>query len=409
MPLRRLTAADQDASHGLSREAFGASPPTELPFPMPGSMPWGVETGGRAVAKATGRRYDSWFHGRQVPTLGIGGVVVAPEHRGAGLVGELLERTWQDGREWGAAVSTLFPSAPGIYRPFGYEVITDLADVEVPTRALAGRAAGPREMRKTARMGTLEVPYSAVPGARLRRAEPGDLDAVMSCYDVWARLRNGPLTRRGPSFPVEPEQWLAEITGVTLALDEDDLVVGFCSWSRGAPGREGVIEVPDLVWSDPAARDALVGALASSGSVAQTIRLRTSGALETDLVSRGALPQVLDRSPYMLRILDVVSAFEHLTPARQLAGALTFEVVGDSYGGTDGTYHLEVGDGRARCIRGTGDAPTRLTPRGLALLWSGALPLRSVVAAGLATCAHGPEPLWDALGLHRPLAVLDYF
>lgn len=396
MPLRRLTAADKDASHALSQEAFGAHPPADLPFPMPGSQPWGVEEGGRVVAKGTGRRYDSWFHGRQVPTLGIGGIVVAPEHRGAGLVGELLERTWQDAREWGAAVSTLFPSAPGIYRPFGYEVVTDLAEVEVPTAALAGPP--PRAPHA---LGSGDV-------VTLRRADRTDLDAVMSCYDVWARLRNGPLTRRGASFPVDPERWLADLTGVTLAEVEGDLV-GYCSWTRGGPGLSGVIEVADLVWSTPEARAALVGALASFGSVAQTIRMRTSGGLEADLLARGGLPQMTDRSPYMLRVLDVVSAFEHLSPARQLAGATTFEVVGDTYGGTDGTYHLEVDAGRARCIRGTGSAPTRLTPRGLALLWSGALPLRSVVDAGLATCEHGPEPLWDALGLHRPTAVRDHF
>ena len=42
-------------------------------------------------------------------------------------------------------------------------------------------------------------------GVRTRRATPADFDAVREVYDAWAAAQNGPLTRRGPSFPTDAE------------------------------------------------------------------------------------------------------------------------------------------------------------------------------------------------------------
>ena len=110
------------------------------------------------VAKAIDRVYDSYF----------GGVAGADErdrrgHRGGGVAGS--GRRWRRcsrallraARDRGAVVSGLFPTAPRIYRRFGYEVVTDLDTIELPTRVLgvgppAGRgphpAGGRRRLRR---------------------------------------------------------------------------------------------------------------------------------------------------------------------------------------------------------------------------------------------------------------------
>ena len=57
-----------------------------------------------------------------MPIAGIAAVAVRPEHRGSGLLAPLFAALLADARERGAVVSTLFPTAPGIYRRLGYEV-----------------------------------------------------------------------------------------------------------------------------------------------------------------------------------------------------------------------------------------------------------------------------------------------
>src|SRR6478736_10172617 len=201
MPLttRPLTRDDFDQSMGLIREAFGDLPPGTTPQspddpPRPG--------------------YHSWFGGSAVPSGGIAGVVVTAERRGTKLLDELFRVVLEDGlRERGEAVSTMFCTAPGIYRKFGYEVISSYDTVEVPAAALA-------------RIG-------APAGVRTRRATPADFDAVCRVYDTWAAAQNGPLTRRGPAFPADAKAFIDAFTGVTLAVDDAGEVIGFASWHRG--------------------------------------------------------------------------------------------------------------------------------------------------------------------------------
>ena len=110
-------------------------------------------------------------------------------------------------------LSTLFPTAPGIYRPFGYELIGSYDAVEVPAAEVAA----------------VRPPTATV----TRRATAADFDAVRDVYDRWAAGQNGPLSRRGVSFTATADEFVAAFTGVTLALDADGAVVGYASWDRG--------------------------------------------------------------------------------------------------------------------------------------------------------------------------------
>ena len=129
------------------------------------------------------REYHSWFGGSAVPTGGIAGVAVTAERRGEKLLDELFRVVLEHGlRERGEAVSTLF-SRPRDLPKFGYELLSSYDEVEVPSATLA-------RIRPPA-------------GVRTRRATPADFDAVREVYDTWAAAQNGPLTRRGPSFPAD--------------------------------------------------------------------------------------------------------------------------------------------------------------------------------------------------------------
>ena len=189
---RPLTRDDFDQSMALIREAFGdlppgATPPSADDFPRPGYHAFGTFDDGHLVARVATREYHSWFGGSAVPTGGIAGVAVAAERRGEKLLDELFPVVLEDGlRERGEAVSTLFCTAPGIYRKFGYELVSSYDTVEVPTATLArisapGRAHPPGDTRRLRR------------GLRGVRRLGGRAD--------------GPLTRRGPAFPAVP--WLS--------------------------------------------------------------------------------------------------------------------------------------------------------------------------------------------------------
>jgi predicted acetyltransferase len=397
MPLttRPLTRDDFDQSMALSREAFGnlppgAPPPSAEDFPRPGYHAFGTFDGDHLVARVVTREYHSWFGGSAVPTGGIAGVAVAAERRGEKLLDDLFRVALDDGfRKRGEVVSTLFATAPGIYRKFGYELFASYDEVEVPSSALAGVRPGD--------------------GVRTRRATPADFDAVREVYDAWAAAQNGPLTRRGPSFPTDAEGFIGAFTGVTLAVDKAGEVVGFASWERGRGfGDSSTLEVSDLLALNAAAYRALWRVLGSFGSVVGQVRVCTSG----DDVARLSLPSahwnVVGRSPYMLRVHDVPGAFT----ARDwpVDGEVSFSVAGDHVGTTNGSWHVVIDQGKATCTpTGEPDAPV-LTPSGLALAWAGAQTSANLRMAG--HLAGGPvenDTALDRVLVPRPIHIRDYF
>ena len=227
LDVRPLAAEDAEAARQLSFEAFGVppTPPTEpARIDQPGRSSFGAFRDGELAAKAVDRAYDSYFGGVAVPTAGIAGVTVAAEYRGHGMLAPLLGALLRAARARGAVVSGLFPTAPRIYRRFGYEVVTSLDTVEVPTAVLASVA------RPAA--------------APTRRATTGDFDPIRAVYDAWAVGQNGPLSRRGVSFPATAEDFLSSFTGVTVAVDGAGSVCGYASWQRGEGfGAEALIDI----------------------------------------------------------------------------------------------------------------------------------------------------------------------
>lgn len=392
---RLLTADDFDAILRLGMEAFGAPPPgLPMPspegFPQPGRHYWGTFEGDLLAARVVGQEYDSWFRGIEVPTCGIAGVTVVAERRGAGLLHDLFRAALDEGAARGEVLSTLFPTAPGIYRRLGYELIGSYDSVEVPTGALAG--------------------VRAPEGTVVRRATAADGPAIRAVYDAWAAGQNGPLTRRGASFPDSDDELIAAFTGITLALDTSGRLVGYASWERGSGyDATATIEVGDLVALTPDAALALWRVLGTFSSVTGRLRMHTSG-LD---VSRLVLPfvewDVVGKHPYMLRVHDVAGALSALP----LVGTadVSFSVTGDPLGTMDGGYRLIVADGRAMCTRAeVGDAVPAFSPQGLALVYAGAQSCANIRLAGHLTGGTlADDQSFDALLGGRQVHIRNYF
>ena len=376
MQIRRLTEDDTDAMRRQFTEAFGAFDPPEPPVPIhaPGKHWWGVEVDGALVATALDRAYDSWFGGAKVPTAGIGGVTVSPEHRGTGLLADLL-RTLHDGaRERGAVVSTLYATSPGIYRRLGYETVASLDDVRLPTASLAlgGSTA-------------------------VRRATADDADAVRAVHERVVAREHGPLSRTGDLFAEPPT---LRVDGVSVA-HRDGEVVGYTSWDRGRGyGASGELRVWDVVADDPDALRSLLTMLSHFDSVTPTTLLRTSGRGGWQHLLRTAHPTPVSSTPYALAVLDP-RALAHLPVPAGLGARLPF-VVGDQ------SYALVLDEGSATVEQGDGSG-RRLTAGGLALTFAGAqtsAQLRQLDhLAGDAT----HDEHWDLLFCRGPVTVHDYF
>ena len=391
---RPLGPDDAEAYRRAGWEAFGAPPDPAAaaarPAYAPGMRAWGTFDGDRLVARIVDREYDSWFGGARVPTSGIAGVTVVAEDRGRGLLDALFDALLKDARERGVAISTLFPTAPRIYRRFGYEVVGQFDTVELATADLAAvRATG---------------------DLRTRRALPADFDAVRDLYDAWAAAQNGPLTRRGPSFPATAEEMVASFTGVTLAVDGQDRVHGYASWRRGPGyGEHAALRVADLVATREDARAALLRTLGSFASVAPVTRLDSSG----DDPVRYLLPSsgwhAVESEPYMLRLLDPGAAFGLRTWPAGLELDVVYELADEYLTDLDGCWRLTVRDGSATCERTDAEPGPRFTGRGLALSYAGTQGCANLRMAGLLSGDDSHDRLWDAALGGRQVHVRDYF
>lgn len=365
--VRSLVAEDAEAARRLGHEAFGVptTPPTEpARTDQPGRVTLGAFRDGELVAKAVDRAFDSYFGGALVPTSGIAGVTVAAEFRGQGALTPLFDPLLRTARERGAVVSGLFPTAPRIYRRFGYEVVTDLETIEVPTSVL-GQVARPTTVHT-------------------RRAVAADFDAVRAVYDAWAAGQNGPLSRRGVSFPATAEEFLESYTGVTVAQDEAGDICGYVSWERGQDfGEQAVIAVSDLLATCADGYRALLSAVGSFSSVTARTTLRTSGPDPARLFLPTAHWRRTRTLPYMIKVLDVPAAFTLRQYPPGLTADLSFRLTGDFLPENNAAYRLRLADGRAECtIEDSADPECSLTPQGLALLYAGAQSSANLRAAG---------------------------
>ncbi len=398
MEIRELTPEDREQVWRLSVESFGGPPPgSPLPEPpepraLGGRHSWGaVDDDGRLLAKIVGFDFGSWFGGAAVPTCGIAAVAVAPEHRGRGLLKPLFAAVLADAVDRGQPLSTLFPTANGIYRSLGYELVSSFDTVAVPTAQLA----------------------TAPPVATTtRRATAADLPAIQEVYTAWASAQNGPLTRTGPRFHLD--DLLGDVTAVTLAV-AGDRITGFLTWQRGDSYEpDAVLTVEDLVAVDADALRALWQVLASFASVTGTVRLTTSGDDPARHVLRTATWNVVARHPYMLRLLDLPGAMDALAAEPPLAPAtVELTVTGDRLGLLDGSYAITVGDGVAACERTGSPAPRddvpALTASGVGLLWAGSQSCANLRHLGHLAGPDHHDDVLDALFGGRQLHIRDYF
>lgn len=386
MEVVELGPADGRDVDLLGRVAFGATSRPASDPDWAGVRRFGVRDGrGRLVAKLTDRAQDHWLGGRRVAASGVAGVAVEPEHRGGGLALAMLARAHDAARERGAAISTLYRTAPALYRRAGYEQVAMRTTWTLPTAALA----------------RVRVPDGVV----LQAAGAEDLGAMARVYDTVAAQGNAQLHREAPLWDWDEE--LTEADGVTLARDGSGEVVGYCAWKRG-PGYDAAATVvaEDLFGLTAQATLALLASLGSWASVAGRVEvhLPAHDPLHLLLPTAGIAPLRADH--LMLAVLDAPAAVAARGWTSTAAGSVDLELVDAP---TPGCYRLVLDAGQGRLEPG-GRGGTVLHGRGLSVLYAGHADPWVLRRAGLLSGGSPADDAFLAAAFAGPVpAVNDYF
>lgn len=375
--LREVGPDEQEQVRALGLLAFGGDPAAP-----PGSTPPGVRLGafdgrGRLVGSARVAPYEQWWGGRLVPMGGVAGVAVHPDARGRGLANRLVGGLDELMRAQGQHVSALFPTAIGLYRRLGWELVGTLDETRLDPALL-------------------EVATAAE--VTVRAAELADVPALAGLYNDLGAASNGLLVRRGPCFPRGAEALLGSSVAA-LAVDHGGAAVGYATYDRGRGyGPHAELRVWELVAATGPATAALLRSLASWRSVVGTVRWR-GPTTELALHLAGPVPPPYEREPWMVRLVDPVQA----VAGRGFPGGLSLQV-GVELAGVGWT--LTVQDGRGALEPTARRGLPVLQPRGLVLLYAGALDSGGLVRAGL---LDRPEPGLDAAFAGPLPQILDGF
>lgn len=300
-----------------------------------------------------------FFGGRSVPMVGLAGVAVAPEHRGAGVGTALLRATIDELGRSGAALSTLFPATEQLYRSVGYEVAGSRhkltarpADLAVDERALAARPVEAEDDRAIAAL------YREVAAA-----SPGHLDR--NPY-MWARVRRGePSPARG---------WVVE---------GDAGLEGYVYLAERVIGRGRYeLEVTDVAARSVAGARRILALVRSHGTVAEGVEWHggLGSPLLWPLAERRYRAELSDL--WMVRLLDLSRALEARGYPAALEAELGLEVEDELLPQNRGRFLLSVRGGRAE-VRAGGDGALRADVRGLAALFTGYAAPANLAARGL--------------------------
>jgi predicted acetyltransferase len=330
----------------------------------------GAFVSGRPVGSAVFHDMRQWWHGRPVPMAGVGSVKVAPEYRGRGIGRRLMTELLGLIAGRGYPLSALYPATMPLYRSLGWELAGGQYHAAVPARSLqslmpvdAG-AAGASD---------------AVP--ELRRAGPDDADAVIAVTGRAheAARDNGPLT-----WDSESTARRLSRTDVYSYLSEDGFVA--YRWF-GGNGDNDVLYVERLHGVIPEAVRALWSVVASHGSVASTVRVRTSPADPFWWLTQEPDATMTERAMWMLRVVDAPAAIAARGFPRAVSAAVPLVITDAARPANSGQWRLAVGDGKGTLIpEGNGGvaAALNLGARGLAALFAGT-PVVSLRLAGLAS------------------------
>ena len=341
----------------------------------------GAFDGERLVGSAVIHDMRQWWCGRAVPMAGVSSVQVAPEERGRGIARRLMAALLDEMGARGYPLSVLYPATMPLYRSLGWELAGARDTALIPARSL-------RDLVPPDPVLPAPGPGPAAWLPRLRRAAPGDAEAVLT---VIARVHEaardcGPITWDAASVTA----WLADPDLYAYLCDDGLLVY------RWHDGKHALFVEGAEAISAPTQRAfwAHIGAYAS---IVEQVHARVGPADAFWWLTRERDAEMDQRRLWMLRLVDAPAAIAARGFPRAASLTVPLVIVDEARQANSGHWQLTVADGRgaldpispptARTV-----PPLTLGARGLAALYAGT-PLSSLRQAGLAA---GGSPEQDA-------------
>ncbi len=367
---------DPDAQLDLSERAFGPGSAADrdrrvrsLSRLIADGRYLGAFVGGRPAAGAAFQDMRQWWRGRPVPMAGVSSVKVAPEYRGRGIGRLLMTALLDEIAVRGYPLSALFPATMPLYRSLGWELAGARDTAVIPARSLARLI--PPDVRPPE--------DETAPAADLRRAGPGDADAVIAVLGrVHEAARDcGPVTWD----PGSAADWLAD-PGLYAYLAEDGVLA-----YRWHNGNEGLFVERAEAVSGQTVR-ALWTLLGSHASIADKVYAMTGPASAFWWLTQERDADMRHRSRWMLRVVDAPAAIAARGFPAAISLSVPLRIADDARPANSGRWQLSVAGGAGRFDPLGPDVPAgsaiTLGARGLAALYAGN-PLVTLRQAGLAT------------------------
>ena len=371
---------DLDAQLDLAERSFGPAGPAErdrrrqaLADRIAQGRVLGAFHDGRPVGSALFHDMRQWWCGRAVPMAGVGGVNVAPEDRGRGIARRLMAAVLDDVAARGYPLSALYPATMPLYRSIGWELAGTRDTAAIPARSLRDLVPPDPEVPAAG----LNVAAAA---PRLRRAAPGDAEAVISVIGrVHEAARDcGPITWDAASVT----RWLADPDLYAYLCDDGFLIY---RWHNGhkalfvESAEAASAETKRLIWAH----------VGSHASIAEQVYARVGQADPFWWLTRERDADLEHRSRWMLRVVDAPAAIAARGFPAGVSLTVPLAITDDARPANSGRWQLTVAEGRGaldpvRPPAGRAGPPLTLGARGLAALYAGT-PLPSLHQAGLAS------------------------
>lgn len=299
-----------------------------------------------------------WYGGREVSMTGIAGVVVTPKARGKGVGQKLIGDSLRELRQKGVGLSALYASTTSFYRQCGYELGGPAYYFTLNLKELSARA------------GKLDV----------RDFQEADFEAAKVLQE--SHVRHHGALKRGPYL------WHR----VRRPRGEDTQAVGFF----GSQGLEGYVfyrrvagangtsslHLSDWLLTTPAARETFLGYLVGHRAIFDTAEWQAAECMPflLDLPEKWSFSLTL-MEYWMLRVVDLSAALQQRGYPAGLQGELCFELRDKALPENQGTWTLQVADGRGTLSAG-GTPEVSLDAGALASLYSGFMSAQQLAVAG---------------------------
>jgi len=316
-----------------------------------------------------------YFGGRSVPTIGVAGVGVAPEHRGKGIAKDLMIEALREMHKEGAALSSLYPATTTLYRRVGYEQVGCHFEHSYPASRIA-----PKRSQLTVTPST-----------------DNDIPAIKDCYRRFATHCDSALDRNDYIWERVFSPRIGMANGFVIREGTQITAYIFLRQERDPIHGRHTLHISDWIATTPAAAERIVSFVGEFGSMAEEVYFGAGSAHPLfALIEEPRYLKLRFKDYWMMRLVDIAKAMTLRGYAPGLTADLHLDITDDILPENSGRWVVRVRNTETTCERG-GNGDIRASARGLAALYVGMLPPHLLATQGLISGA--PQPLRIAGGV----------